>query len=152
MQIGKRQVLIIEKPLAVKSVLDELSAGVEPEGGVPHEIRKGFEEFSSHGGSRMILDLQVIEPAFGGAPATIGNISAHLVGGVLIVTGQATSPWILRILQIKAHNRRRFSPKRLISRSAALVLNVPDEIESAVQRIGTPIRQTKGNLGRAHAR
>lgn len=152
MQAGRRHVLIIDKPLVVKNVLDELSAGVESVSTVPHEIRRGLEEFSKHGGARLILDLQVIEAPFGGAPATIRNISAYLVGGVLIVTGQVTSPWILRILQIKADRRRRFSPEHLISSFGALISSAGAEVETAVLRIASPVMRTIGTLGRAHAR
>lgn len=149
MQVGERHVLIVEKPPAVKSVLDELSAGVGSDGGIGTEIRRGFEEFSNHGGTRMILDLQVIEPSSEESPDTIRNITAYLLGEILIITGQVAFSWIL---QIKEHSQRHSFPRHLQSSLGTLISNTVDELETAVERIASPVRQTKGNLGRAHAR
>jgi hypothetical protein len=152
MQAGKRHVLIFEKRPAVKRVLAELSAGVESDAGVRREIRRGLEEFAKHGGVRLILDLQAIKPPIEGTPATIRKLSAYLVGDVLIVTGQVTFQWMLRILQIRADSRRHFFPANLPSALSALTSSVLVEIETAALRIASPIRRTLGSLRRAHAR
>lgn len=112
MQISERHVLTIDKPPVIKRVLDVLSAGVESDGSLPAETRKGLEEFSRQGCSRLILNLRVIKAPFGGASAAIVNLRACLLGGVLVITGQVTPPWILRI---REHSRRHFFPKHLIS-------------------------------------
>lgn len=152
MHVGKRHVLIIDKPPVVKNVLEELSAGIENDGAVPREIRRGLEEFSKHGGVRLILDLQVAAPSFEGTSASIRNITAYLAGEVLIITGQVTGHWILRILQIKADHPRRFFQERLISCFSAFISSAGAEIEIAIQRIASPIRRTREGLGRARAR
>jgi hypothetical protein len=152
MQAGRRHVLIFDKRPVVKRVLAELSAGVESDGGVRREIRRGLEEFAKHGGVRLILDLQGIKPPIEGKPAAIRNFSAYLVGDVLIITGQATFQWMLRILQIRANSRRHFFPANLPSVFSALTSRALVEIETAALRIASPIRRTLGSLGRAHAR
>ena len=147
-EIGKRHLLTIDRTHVVKDVLDELSADAESNGGVPSEIRRGLAEFSNRGGSRLILDLQVMEPAAGGAPS-IKNVSAYLAGEVLIVIGQVTFPWILRI---KEHARRHSFSKQLASRLRALFTGATAQIETAARPIDIAIGSNEENLGRAHAR
>lgn len=148
MQASKRHVLTIDNKPAVKTVLDELSAEVESNGGVPHEIRRGFADLSSRGGTRLILDLQVIEPPAGGSPS-IKNMSAYLAGEVLIVVGQVTAPWILRIREL---GRGRSFSDQLASSVRALVSGASAQIETAALRVTSAVRRNKENLGRVHAR
>lgn len=148
MNIGTRHVLTIDKTPVIKNVLDELSADAESNGGVPHEIRRGLAEFSNRGGSRLILDLQVMEPPVGGSPS-IKNVSAYLAGEVLIVIGQVTFPWILRI---REHARRHSFLTKLAARLSAFFSGASAQIETAALPIEIPIGPNKENLGRAHAR
>jgi hypothetical protein len=152
MQYIKRHVLIFDKPPSVKSVLQELSEGIQTDGNVRREIRRGLEEFAKHGGVRLILDLQVIERELEGSPATIRNFSAFVAGDVLIITGHVTSHWMLRILQIEAESRRHFFRERLMSKVGAIVSNTVVPLETAIQRIAGPIRRTTESLVRVRAR
>jgi hypothetical protein len=152
MHAFKRHVLIVDKRPVVRNVLQELSEGVESDDSVPHGIRRGLEEFAKHGGVRVILDLQVVGPSFEGSSAAIRNITAFVVGEVLIITGQVTSRRMLRILQIKAESRWHFFHKRLIIWTGAFISTAVVDVEFAVQRIARPIRRAVGILGRAPAR
>jgi hypothetical protein len=149
MNTGKRHVLTLDKPHAVKSVLEEFSAGAQTNGNVRREIRRGLEEFAKHGGVRLILDLHVVGPSFKGSPSTVRNISAFLAGEVLVVTGQVTSRLMLRILQARAESRRRFFPERLKRSMRVFISNAVVEMEMAVHLIAYPIRRTRGVLARA---
>ncbi len=111
MQVSERQVLTIDKPPVIKRVLGALSAGVRFDAGLATETRKKLEEFSKQGCNRLILNLRVIKTPFGGTPPAIRDLRACLVGGVLVVTGEVTPPWIL---QIREQCRRHFFPKHLI--------------------------------------
>lgn len=118
MQVNERHVLTINKQPVIKRVLDALSAGVKSDGSLPPETRKWLEEFSKKGCDRLILNLRVIKPPFGGTAAAIRNLRICLVGGVLVVTGQVTRPWILLI---RDQSRRRFFPRHLIPGFGRLV-------------------------------
>lgn len=148
MQVGQRHVLTIDETPLVKNVLEELSADADSSGGIPHEIRRGFAEFSDRGGTRLILDLQVMEPPAGGKPS-IKNVSAYLAGGVLIVIGQVTFPWILRI---REHACRHSFSKKLASGVRGLVSGATAQIQTAARRVASPVRRNKESLGRAQAR
>lgn len=117
MQISERHVLTFDKPPVIQDILDALLEGVESVGDVPAETRKGIEEFSRQGCSRLILNLRVIKASFGETPVPIRHLGACLVGGVLVVTGQVTPPWVH---QIEGHSRRHSFPKHLISGFGAL--------------------------------
>ena len=149
MNTGKRHVLICDKSHAVKSVLQEISAGAQTNANVRREIRRGLEDFAEHGAVRLILDLHVIGPSFKESPSTVRNISAFLAGGVLVVTGQVTSRLMLRILQAKARSRRNFFTERLKSSMGVFISHAVVEIEMAVHLIAYPIRRTRGVLARA---
>jgi hypothetical protein len=151
MQYIKRHVLILDKPPAVKSVLEELSVGTQSDDSIRPEIRRGLEEFAKHGGVRLILDLQVIEPSFEGSQATIRNFSAFVAGEVIIITGQVTSHWMLRILRAEAESRRHFFPERLMTGVRALISKAVDKVEIAAQLISGPIRRTRAIRSRARA-
>lgn len=152
MQSGQRHVLTFEKRPIVKKVLGEIAEGVQSDGNVRHEIRRGLEEFAKHGGVRLILDLHVMGPSFEGSPATIRNITAFVVGEVVIITGQVTSHWMLRILQIKAQRRWHFFHVRLIAGTAAFISNACVDVEITAQCVARPIRRAMGILGRVPAR
>lgn len=147
MQVGERHVLTIDRTPVVKSVLDELSAD-RSNCGVPDEIRRGFREFSNRGGTRLILDLQVIEPP-AGEPPRIKNISAYLAGEVLIVIGQVTLPWLLRIKELC---RRHSFSKQLAACLRALFSGSTALTGPAALGLASPIRGDNEELGRAHAR
>lgn len=141
MKFGRRHVLTIDQPAVVRNVLGELSAAVECGGGGTYDIRRGLEAYSQRGGTRLILDLQVTEPLFAGTLAPIRNLSASLVGGVLIVAGQVASPWIQRILQIKADSGRHTFSGHLKASLGAFLSSAGAEIETAVQRFTSPRRR-----------
>lgn len=103
MQVAERHVLTFEKPSVIRKVVDELSAGVDSFSGVPLETRKNLETFSKQSCDRLILNLRVIKAPSEEKPAPIKNLIACLLGGVLVVTGQVTAPWII---QIREHARR----------------------------------------------
>lgn len=147
-QVGKRHVLTIDRTPVVKNVLDALAADAESNRGVPDEIRRGFREFSNRGGTRLILDLQVIEPPVG-EPSTIKNISAYLAGEVLIVIGEVTLPWIDRI---REHCRRHSFSKQLASCLRALFSGATAQTGTAALGVASPIRGNEEDLGPAHAR
>src|SRR5690242_10720101 len=146
-QVGKRHVLTIDRTPAVKNVLEALAADAESNRGVPDEIRRGFREFSNRGGTRLILDLQVIEmPA--GEPSTIKNISAYLAGEVLIVIGQVTLPWFDRI---REHCCRHSFSKQLASCLKALFSGATVQTGTAAMGVAGPITGNEEELGGAHA-
>jgi hypothetical protein len=151
MQYIKRHVLIFDKPPAVKSVLEELSVGTQFDGSIRREIRRGLEEFAKHGNVRLVLDLQVIEPSFERPPAAIKNFSAFVAGEVLIIAGQVSSHWMLRILRAEAESRQHFFPERLITGVRALISNAVVEVEIAVQMVASPIRRARAIRSRARA-
>ena len=152
MQAGQRHVLTFDKRPIVKKVLGEISEGVQSDGNVRREIRRGLEEFAKHGGVRLILDLQVTGPATERPPATIRNLTAFVAGEVLIVTGQVTPHLMLRMLQIKAQSRWHFFQVRLISRMGALILDACVDVGIAAQRVARPIKRAWGIVARVPAR
>ncbi len=145
-QVGKRHVLTIDRTPVVKNVLDALAADAECNRGVPDEIRRGFREFSNRGGTRLILDLQVIESPVG-EPSTIKNISAYLAGEVLIVIGQVTLPWIDRI---REHCRRYSFSMQLASCLRALFSGATAQAGTALG-VASPMSGNEEDLGPAHA-
>lgn len=112
MRVRERHVLTIDKGPVIQSILDTLMAGANPDGGVPPEACKGLEEYSKQGCNRLILNLRVINAQFGERAAAIRNLSACLLGEVLVISAQVTPPWMHQIRK----DRQRYSfPRHLIS-------------------------------------
>lgn len=103
MQDDERHVLTFEKPSVIRKVMDELSAGVESDGGAPPETRGSLAAFSKQSIDRLILNLRVTKSPFGETSAAIKSLFVCLLGGVLVVSGQVTAPWVT---QLSEHARR----------------------------------------------
>jgi hypothetical protein len=137
MQFPERHVLTASKPCAVKRLLDALTTGVLSDGGLAPETRRGLQEFSKQGYSRLILNLQVISAPFAGTPFM--KLQACQLGGVLVVTGQVTRPRMLQVEEICHPNYF----KHLVSGVEALVSRTVSGIESGVQRIARAARRAR---------
>lgn len=149
MQFPERHVLTVNKSPLVKKVLDALLVGVQADGGVPAETRIGLGELSKRGFNRLILNLQVMKSPFAEKSPAFLNLDVCEVGGVLVLTGQISRPWMLRVEELC---RQHFSSTYLLSGFGALVSSAVAEIETAVERIARPVRRTIANLGRPRTR
>lgn len=138
MQYPERHVLTANEPMAVKRVLDALSSGLQFDGGLRPETRRGLEEFSKQGFSRMILNLQVMDAPFTRMPAAFNELRACRVGEVLVVTGQVTPP---RMHQVEELCHRPFFPRRLASGVQAFASRAIAGIESGVRRFARAVRR-----------
>jgi|GEM_PF-6097884 len=135
MHLGERHVLTIQETPLILEALSTLSADVEQDGGDSLRTLVKLEEFAKVGCGRLILNLDAIEEPPGGTSARVSNIDASLVGGVLIVTCQVTSPELLRI---KVLTRRHTLPRQLISSVDGLFSSAAARIRHALSRIGNP--------------
>jgi hypothetical protein len=132
MQVGTRQVLTIEKPRLILKVLNALAMGVESEGGEPFGTLMRLEEFAKEGCGRLILNLRAVDESLRGTPQGVEKVGASLIGGVLVVTCQVTTPCMLQINELC---RPRLVPKRLVSPLGALLRTLFSALRPATQHL-----------------
>jgi len=107
----ERYILTTAKASLIRDVLAYLLAKAEGEA-VPRTL-PGPEEFSKAGYDRMILELRRPQSPCAGAFPTVKNLRSSRLGRVLVVTGDAATPEVLR--EIDALRRPRLFPEQLTS-------------------------------------
>lgn len=152
MRFAERHVLTVNKPSVVRKVLDAFSMGVQAQGCVSPQTRRGLVEFSKQGFNRLILNLQVIKAPFPGASAAFAELDVCEVGGVLVLTGQIPEPWMLQAEELC---RSHFFPRHPISSFGAFISRAAAGLEAGILRIAraagkrrtNPRHKTTGNHG-----
>lgn len=94
-----RKVLIIENEPDVRNVLFVLLAGVGCEGEVAHDIRNALTRISEESFDAVLLDLHCSEGSPEQVVSQIKEIRPSLVGRVLVITGDVTSPDVLDTIE-----------------------------------------------------
>ncbi len=94
-----RKVLIIENEPDVRNVLYVLLAGVGCEGEVAHDIRNALTRISEESFDAVLLDLHCSEGSPEQVVSQIKEIRPSLVGRVLVITGDVTSPDVLDTIE-----------------------------------------------------
>ena len=106
----ERHVLTIEDFPVIRNVLNALAVEGNYESSVSARTRERLREFAIQGCDALILNLRVVKESLYGTPPMIKG--ASFVGGVLVVACVVTSPWILRIEELR---HRHSFPKHPIS-------------------------------------
>ena len=112
-----RKVLIIENEPDIRNVLYVLVAGLGAEGEVAHNFRNALARISEESFDAVLLDLQCSEGSPEQAVSQIKEIRPSLVGRVLVITGDVTSPEVLDTIerQCLPQVRRRHLTKDLLA-------------------------------------
>lgn len=118
MRNGKRQVLVFEDQSAIEKVLNVLSAGIDSECGIFSVVRENLEGFGKHGCKSLMLTVRLEEQSQSAESSGISNISAYVLGTVLVVNCQATAAWITYIVGL---HRQHFSISHVISSLTSFV-------------------------------
>ena len=145
----ERHVLTVNKSSVVKMVLDKFSAGAQAQCCVSPETSKGLVEFSKQGFNRLVLNLHVMKTPFAGTSAAYMNLKVCQVGGVLVLTGQVSQPWMLQVEELC---RRHFFPRHPLSSFGSLVSRAATGIETSILRVAGVAGRAKAGAGRAGGR
>ena len=94
-----RKVLIIENEPDVRNVLYVLLAGLGCEGEVAPGVRNALARISGESFDAVMLDLRCCEESPDQTVSHIKEICPSLVGRVLVITGEVTSPRVLETLE-----------------------------------------------------
>jgi hypothetical protein len=116
---GERYVLTTGKVSVIQGVLSLLLAGVKSEGAVAPSAYQSLDAFSKNGCDRMILELRTPKETPAGISPKVGNLRVSYIGQVLVVSGEVTSPEILR--EIERLRRPHFSLQYVASALLAFV-------------------------------
>ena len=117
MQDNERYILTTNKASVIRDVLSLVfeAVGSEDDGNPGGDT--GIETFAESGCDRMILELQRPKGTAAGISPRVRNLRISRLGRVLVVTGKATSPGILRDLDARCSPW--FFPRNLASDLAA---------------------------------
>jgi len=94
-----RKVLVIEEEPEALNALYVLLAGMQCEGEVVYGIPDALAKISRATFDAVVLDLRCSEESTGRAVARIKEIRASLVGRLLVITGDVTSPDVLDAIE-----------------------------------------------------
>jgi len=94
-----RKVLIIENDPHARNILYVLLAGMGCEGEVAHGFPNALARISKESFDAVMLDLQCSETSPEHAISQIKKLQPSLVGRVLVITGDVTSPDILDTIE-----------------------------------------------------
>lgn len=108
---SRRCVLTTGKAPVIRDVLKFVLAGSNSEGDITDGTRERLWSFVKDHCDRMILDLRTVEEPAGGASPGLRKVRISHLGQVLVVTGEVTTPEILRA--IDALRRPHFFPRML---------------------------------------
>ncbi|MEJ2008327.1 MAG: hypothetical protein P8Z30_09280 [Acidobacteriota bacterium] len=110
---SERYILTTAKASVIRDVLSLVFAAVKSDAdGIP-DTSPSLETFVKSGCDRMILELRRPKESPAGVSPGVRNLRVSRLGRVLVVTGKATAPGILR--EIEALRRPRFFPEHLAS-------------------------------------
>jgi len=128
---SERYILTTGKASVMRDVLAFLHARAESEGETIPRTLPGPEEFAKAGFDRMILELRRPKSPWVGDSPTVKNLRSSRLGRVLVVTGDAASPEILR--EIDALRRPRLIPAHLASGLVSPVRTLIHSLRPAAQ-------------------
>ncbi len=113
MKDSERYILTTERASVMRNVLTLVfAAGRSGDDGITG-ANPSLDTFAKSGCDRMILELQRPKEPLAVISPRVRNLRIFRLGRVLVVTGKATSPGILR--DIEAMRRPRFFPEHLAS-------------------------------------
>jgi CheY-like chemotaxis protein len=113
MKEGERRIFVVEKASSVRSALCALLAGVGCEGDVAHSTPEIHERVGEANRDKLVLNLR-----YAGTPPSpvspgVKNLTASLVGRILVVTGEVTDSKVFQ--QIEELVVSHFSLKHMTS-------------------------------------
>jgi len=94
-----RKVLIIENDPEVRNVIYVLLAGMECESEVSHGLRSALIRIKETSFDAVLLDLRCSDEAPEQALSQIKDARPSLVGRVLVITGEVTSPGVFEAIE-----------------------------------------------------
>ena len=115
----KRRIFIIEKAPRVLNALRTLLADIECEGGVAQSVCEMLGRAYSANLDKLVIDLRDTEAGPGSVSGEIKDLKLNLVGGVIVLTGEANLPVVSP--RINELARQPFSSEGVTSRLRAFV-------------------------------
>lgn len=125
----ERYILTTARASVIRSVLSLVLARLKPEVAATPANFPEIEDVMMDGCDRMILELRRPKESVSGVGPGIKNFHASRLGRVLVITGEATTPEMLR--EIETLRRPHFSPQYLASSLHSFVHTVSSTLRLA---------------------
>lgn len=119
MEDGDRRIFTTGNASVIRDALSVLFEAICQEGELTAGARKRLESFAREHCDQMILDLRTSREPTGILLPGVRNFRASHVGRVLVITGEVTSPGMLR--KIEALHRQHSFPARMAAGLRAFV-------------------------------
>lgn len=103
LQQAQRQIVTIDEPFTIRTVLEALCQAARSEISAPTETLTNLEGLAKLGCESLILNVRIAAESVAEGLAKVWSVRASLVGGVLVVSCVAAAAWLERVESLSSH-------------------------------------------------